>query len=571
MVGNGTVTRDGAHLFEKLPDPLLLARIVANAQQDMQFNTGWLIPPWGLNRFPGARWGEGCGPGRVNLAEECGYPTDQEMDATWFKNLYNRYGLAARVVDIWPDECWAAYPDLNDSAEPGITPWKESWDDLVNNKLIFHYLHRIDRLSRLCQYGILFLGLDDGGKLSDPPRGIDRDTGERLPGFNRKYKLNYLMPFDQTLVRVSSMEKNKYSPRYNRPKYYHIQFNTTNLGVGPDGAQPADGPVLIENKVHWTRVLHVADNLQNSEIFGIPSLYTVANYLHDAHKVAGSSAEMFYKGGFPGYAFETYPDLAGEATIDDDSLNDQMELYQRRLKRYLATVGGRWNSLQPQVANPDKHLEWYIKLICMAIGVPARIFMGSEAGHLASMKDDDAWRTRCNGRQTKYLEPKMIRPLIDRLTVFGVLPKTRNVYCNWRDLRAMSDKDRVDIALKKAQTLMQYKQGNVEQIFPIRLFLTMVLNLTEEEADAVEAELAKNPPPEPMEMQLAKLNAQQKAAAAGPAGGGRTGNPSKAQVGKPADSNPEGTPTRAKPGSAARRLAVHQARTPPSGWTKSSG
>lgn len=563
---NGMPTH-GAHLF--LPRPVDLSggdgffrqlyqqnrKLYANSSQ------AFSLPPWGPSRFPLG----GHRRHAADLDSECGYPTEGELSASWYKQAYSRWGIASRVVNIWPDECWAEYPDVYETPDPGETKFEKDWNEIVLRCKLYHYLHRADRLSRIGQFCALFLGLDDGGRLDQAPVGINPDTGERMSGFSRKYKLNFVRAFDQTLVRVSNSDKNRYSPRYGEPRRYYIQFSANAVGGPGFDAATTDMPT-IENRVHWTRIIHVADAelKQSSEIYAVPAMMPVANYLHDVRKVAGSSAEMFYKGGFPGYAFQTNPDLgSGDTEIQAADLREQIELYQNNLQRYLFNIGGTWNSLQPQVANPDKHLEWYVKLVCLAINVPARIFMGSEAGHLASQKDDDAWRTRCRGRQVRYLEPFLVRPLVERLSILGCVPKPKKVICDWKDLRALSEKDRVDIALKKTQALMQYVSGNVEQKFPFNLFLSMVLNLTEDQVEAVEGELAKNPPDEPMEMKLARMTMQaklQQAKQQKSMGGIRKGNAPKAAAGRPAG-RVQGNPKSAsKPGSAGRRAKVNSRR-----------
>lgn len=558
--GNGTGL-GGAHLFNRrdpsvsVSDTASLLKFIANNQQ-------YLIPPWGLSRFG---WGGRPRPA-VSLDQEFGYPDQGEIDANWYKTAYSRWGIATRVINVWPDECWAVYPDIYDSEAPGRTPWDEAWADLLEQTQLLHYLHRVDRLSRVGQFGVLFLGLDDGGRLDRAPAGINPDTGQLMnPNKKPKYKLNFVRAYDQTLVRVSSSEKDKHNRRYGQPKTYYIQFSQGAIS-GPSGMSDPNqkGQSFVENRVHWTRVVHVFDNRQTSEIYGVPALLPVANLLHDIRKVSGSAAEMFFKGGFPGYSFKTNPDIAaGDTDIDFEALAEQMHLYQNRLQRFLATVGGEWQSLQPQVANPDKHLEWFIKQVCMTIDVPMRIFMGSEAGHMASMKDDDAWRTRCGGRQMRYLDPWVIDPVLQRLTLYGALPppKNKRLTKRWKDLRALSEKERTDVALKKAQTLMQFFSSNCDQKFATRLFLTMIFGLTEEEADAAEAELKKNPPPEPMEMKLAKMDAANKQAMAKQKsmGGTRKGNTPKAPAGRPSGGT-QGSKPASKPGSAGKRQAVHNSR-----------
>lgn len=498
--------------------------------------------------FPFSRTASNRNKNERELAVECGYAEDSDLTSQWYYQSYKRWGISARVVDLWPDECWAVYPEIYETEDKDQTPFEKVLTAVARKTLAFHYLHRIDRLSGIGQFGILLLGLDDGGDLSTAPPGINPITGERKPDATNVANLNYIRAFDQTLVKVQKFDSDFRSPRYGFPTVYSIQFesvnNTDNDNVGGVNPPTASTPRGTQ-KIHWTRIIHVADNCMASEIFGVPRQRPVADYLHDIRKVAGSSAEMFFKGGFPGYAFEAYPDQAGDPSTSDEEIAEQMLKYQRGFQRYLSSFQGKWNSLQPQVANPDKHLDWYVTMICATIGVPKRIFLGSESGQLASTQDDTVWRARCTARQKVYLEPKLLRPFVDRLIALGVLPKPQleDYTVQWRDLRALSDKERAEIALKKLQALMQYTTGNVGQVIPVRSLLTLIMGMTEEEADAVQKELKANPfkpyipPVQAVPGGSASTPPSGKSPGSSskskPGGGARKGNAPKAKVGKP--------------------------------------
>ncbi len=491
----------------------------------------------------GGRWG--LGRNRRNaifdLDAECGYESAPVI--LYYHTLYARGGIAARVVDLWPDESWAAYPELYERESPGRTTFERAWDELRNRVLPWHYLHRADKLSGIGHFGVILLGFDDGAPLSSPAPNIDELTGGSKSGDLKPCKLLYMRTFDEYLARVSKSEKDVFSPRYGQPLTYNINF------PNPQISGPGFGNYL-ESQVHWTRIIHLADNRQSSEVWGVPRMRPVLNYLHDIRKVCGGSAEMFLKGGFPGYAFETYPDIAGEAAVKQSEVQKQIEEYSRGFQRYLATVGGSWKSLSVQVANPKNHIEQYVSLLCATIGVPTSIFLGREQGHLASTQDAGAWKDRLRGRQVNYLEPMVVRPFIERLMSVGVLPRVDSYNISWRDLRALSDKDRADVALKQIQALMQYVTGDVNQIVPPRLMLTMLMGFTEAQAEAIEEELVKNPPPPPV---VPGPGATQ--------GGGRKGNPNANPVGRPANTPPEGESRSLPNGSAGRRAGVHARRS----------
>ena len=206
----------------------------------------------------------------------------------------------------------------------------------------------------------------------------------------------------------------------------------------------------------------------------------------DCRKILSSSAEMFYKGGFPGYSFETHPNIE-DPEIDRKFLKEQVFRYMQGLQRYMALEGMTAKSLTPQIADPTSHMLNQLNTICLTLGVPLRIFMGSEQAHLASTQDAQNWNRRLAGRQNRYLTPCVIRPLINRLMGLGVLPRILKYFVEWKDMNALSDKDKADVSMKKSQAMMAYVSSGSETIMSPYHFFTFILGMTEAEADAVVA------------------------------------------------------------------------------------
>jgi uncharacterized protein len=465
-------------------------------------------------------WAPGLDPPERDLDRECGYPTNPDIG--YYKLLYDRVGVAGRTVNIWPDECLAGHPDLAENLKKRKTSFERRAEEVIDQTLLWHYVQRADRLSGIGQYGVLLLGLDDGRDLSETAEGF-RPNGTPDPNFEGQRDLLFLRAFDQSLVRVGGWETDPASPRYGMPTNYLVNFASPEVV----SSVTTSGVPYNEQEVHWTRAVHLADCRQSSEVIGYSRMHAVLNDILNVRKVGGASAEMFWKGGFPGYQFKTNPDLAID--LDENALAEEVDAYVNGLKRYMTAVSGEWASLAPQVADPSKTLLQHFTLLCAGIQVPLRVFLGTESGHLASTQDAIAWKGRVGNRRLNYVEPMVVRPLVDRLQALGVLPRVKKYILTWPDLLAMSDKDRMDVALKQVQALFQYVQGRVNQVMPHRILLTQVLGYSEAMADAVEAELAAGGGP--------KI---EPANTAGAQSGGRLGNPSADDTGRPPGGPPEG-------------------------------
>jgi hypothetical protein len=267
---------------------------------------------------------------------------------------------------------------------------------------------------------------------------------------------------------------------------YSVKFTDVANGTGQVST-------TTEQKIHWTRVVHVADNRKSSEVYGTPRLEPVLNRIYDLRKILSGSGEMFWKGAFPGYSFDAYPELAGSVTLDLESLQEEFAKYQNGLQRFLTGEAGKWNSLAPQIGDPSKHVEEQLRVIAMSIRTPYRIFLGSEAGHLASEQDAKTWNGRRRGRQLLYLDPMLVRPVVDRFINLGVLPPpgSKRFFTHWPDQAAMSDKDKAEVSLKKAQALMAYVTGGIEAIMPVEEFFTNVMGTSVEVAQSLSTAAAK--------------------------------------------------------------------------------
>lgn len=406
-------------------------------------------------------------PGK-DINFECGYP--DTIEVTDYKRLYKRNGVAKRVVKILPEESWAIPPVIFETEDSEDTEFEKTWKLLQEERKLFHYLQRIDVLSGIGEFGVLLLGINDSKRLEEPVEGINEITGESIG--QSKYELMYLKPFDQTTVVVKTKELSVFSPRYGFPKTYSIEF---------EGTGSSKNVVTI---VHWTRLLHIADGREMSETYGTPRMECVYNRLLDIRKILGGSGEMFWKGGFPGLAFESNPE-PGDAAIDLDSLKDQMESYMNGLQRYLAMEGMTVKSLAPQVAGPKEHTDTNMRNIAISLGIPYRIFFGTEESKLASVQDSKTWNKRISQRQENYVSPFIIRPLIDRLMAFGVLPEVKYTI-DWPDLNAPTDEDKAKVSSILTEALAKYVGGGVDALIPPMEYLTVILGMTQEEAEAIE-------------------------------------------------------------------------------------
>lgn len=410
-----------------------------------------------------------------DIDTECGYP--QTISAEHYRYMYDREGIAARVVSVYPEECWAVDPNVYDVEDPEESDFKKALKEFDRKFNLWSVLQQADEVSGIGQFGVLLIGLGDGEEdLTRPVRGID-DWG-KATGKSKETEVLFLRPFDETLVSIKDWEDRRDNPRYGHPTVYTItQVDMNNLGSDTH-------PPMEDIDVHWTRVIHIADNRKSSPVFGRPRMRPVYNRLYDLRKIVSGSGEMFWKGALPGYALE----VDSEATFDPEEAREEVAKYFDSLQRYMALRGISAKSLAPQVADPSDHFEVQVTSICITIGVPKRVFMGSEQAHQASTQDTKRWNGRLARRQRRYLTPCLIRPVIDRLVAFGALPppKDDEYQADWPDLDTPSDLDKAEVAAKRTEAFAKYTQGGVQELIPEAEYLSMIHEMTDDEVKAIE-------------------------------------------------------------------------------------
>lgn len=417
--------------------------------------------------------GVGLDPQGRNLERECGHP---ELDPTpeQYDRMYRYQTLGRKVVNALPDACHAVEPEVYEDDDPkNLTPFEQDFAEVRRlHPDFWGRCHRADRLSRKNRYGGLLLGVADG-KTPDQPLGRTR-LGPK--------GLLFLKPGSECEFVAQEFET-RTNARTGRPNSYLVQIGD------PDG----DAGTEDEVEVHWSRIVHMADNLDTSDVFGTPAMEPVFNRLLDLRKILGSSAEMFYKGAFPGIAFQTLAELAGRTTMDKASLTEEWTKYHQGLQRFLALDGLEANVLKTALADPTPYALLQVMMIAADIDTPMKVLLGSQNSQVSGQDDTHQWQAKVTARQTDVLTPRYLG-LAARLVEAGVCrPPKRELKVWWPEVNLQSPKDQADTAVKVTQALLQYTTSGAELVFPLPYFLSEVLRLPQHLVEQVVKESGQAP------------------------------------------------------------------------------
>lgn len=425
--------------------------------------------------------------GDRDLYEALGY--NKQLTHNDFITQYDRQDIAKAIIDRPVNATWHGGFEIVESDDPEETQLEKAWNKLYEDLKLRSKFNRLDRLTGLGSYGVLLLGLSDTATSADFVKPV---TGTN-------HTLLYVKPFSGMVTegnaQIESYEEDVNSERYGQPTIYTL--NITNLTT----------KVSSIIRVHWTRVVHVAEGLLESEIEGVPRLEVVYNRLQDLEKIVGASAEMFWRGARPGYAGKLDQDFE-LGTEEKEELQTQVDEYEHNLRRILLLSGIELKDLNPQVSDPTNHVDVQIQMISAVTGIPKRILTGSERGELASSQDRDNWFDLVESRRGEFAEPAIIRPFVDVCIKYGILPPPKDDYTvKWKDLRTPSDKDKAEVGNVRATALKSYASTpQAENIVPPDAFYRFFLGLSPEDIELISemkeealAEEEQNPLPEESE------------------------------------------------------------------------
>lgn len=418
-----------------------------------------------------------------DLYKECGY--SENPSATDLLDMFQRE-LGGRVVDVVPTEAWRLGCELRETEDEDLTDFESAWNKLEKKHNLWHFLERGDVMSGVGSMGVLLLGFDDGKPLDQPVEGVEEfEYSDTAPSQERK--LLFIRVFDETLATISEFETDEQNPRYGMPKLYELTFDA----ISPTASHVGPGRESQKKQVHWTRVVHLADNRTTSELFGLPRQYPVWNRLWDIRKIMGGSGEGYWQASTPGLSLETHPSqLASDVEIDMDATKEQMAEYVDGLRRFLVLDQMSAKTLAPNIPAPDAFVKAHIQLMCATLKVPYRVFVGSEAASMASTQDLTTWYGRMNGRNLHYTGPLVVKPFVRRLIAAGVLPvpmgddggSLGEFDVVFEDLNAPKRADRIEMAARMTEALARYVQAGVESVMPLQEYLTKVFDYTDDEA-----------------------------------------------------------------------------------------
>lgn len=369
-----------------------------------------------------------------------------------YRKRYERGGIAKVLIDRLPEEMWddgvfireADDYDANNLSEYEIESAR-LWERLdIESRCM-----KADKLAGLGTHSAILIGVkeDKSTDLSTP-----------LPRLNGPDDILYLLQFAEDNAKVLSLVKDFQDPRFGRPEIYELKT----AGPSPDGIMLATQVNVTSVKVHWTRIIHVAHGLLESDWIGTPDLKASWNDLESMYKVAWGGPEAAWRRMDMGLQWEMDVDFDWQSEKGKEllsNLKDQILLMRHNQQRDITTSGVKANPLNAPVDKYQSNLESIVKLIGGTHCIPYTLLLGEELGLRAGENNRETLNIVTQGRRKQFGTP-LVRQLQDRLISVNGLPKPRSKDGKYNVVWGVEEELSEE---KKAELAKAYAEANKAQ------------------------------------------------------------------------------------------------------------
>lgn len=359
-----------------------------------------------------------------NIYLDYGYPLDLGFFNFW--NMYRRFGVARRVVELYPDQTW-----LDDPIIEGGGKFLKDLDALNEKAGLWRRLKGLDTRQRVGRYAGLFMRVRDGLSPEMPLEG-------KLSGLET---LVDMVPLYESQLDVSSTQDDALADDFGMPMMY--QFTSGTAGNRNEKAGSSF-------QIHPSRIIIASEDSDNSGIYGIPVLESIYNSLMDLRKVLGGGGEGFYKNASQSIVFDL-KDPASARTNSDllDKFNEQYdEFSQNRSRRAMWTPGMESNVLASNLISPKEFAESLAFDIAAGSNYPSSELFGNQTGRLAGDQDRKGFLSQVQARRVDF-GTDLVTAALDWLIEHGVLPASTYTV-EWPDAMAPSADEKLSNAEKMA-------------------------------------------------------------------------------------------------------------------------
>jgi hypothetical protein len=352
-----------------------------------------------------------------------------------YRQRYERGGIAKTIVERFPMSIWGNGFAVVENPNPKtFTRYERAIADLYERLEVQEKLLRAAILAQLGRYAVIFIGAKG-------------DLETELLRTGNPDDIWHLTPLSEEYADIDTYDDAVTSRRYGKPEFYKLT-----LGINTR--------TLTSRKVHWSRVIHIAEGCLSNDLFGTPVLQAVWNYLDDLDKIVGGGSESTWRRMSPGLLAKLDPDPKRTFTPEQlANMENEIEDYKHGIDDVIKLRGVEIEQLSSSVPNFSTNAHTIMQLISGALSIPFRVLFGAEMGQLASTQDRSNFNDRKAEKILHEADP-VVRSLNQRFIDYGYLPNPRG---GLRAYEVIWPEEEENTELEKAQICEIFARANLAQ------------------------------------------------------------------------------------------------------------
>lgn len=373
--------------------------------------------------------------GNRDIYTTAGYVAQDQVTFDHYWGIYKRGDIGGRIVDMPAKTTWRTPPqvvEMDGEEVKADTKFVQEFNKMAKRLRLWHYLMRVDMLAGIGRYAVLMLGVRNATAQAQVTP---------LVKVSKPEDVIYLGVYHEKNAAIKEWVTDTGDPRYGLPKVYQLKVSSSHQGF-------ANADMMV----HASRVIHVAENVLEDDVFGRPRLERPLNRLFDLDKVAASTGEAYWQAVARILQAKVDPEMEADDALMKD-LDEKLSEMIHDLRRTFHAQGVDLSWLDSKTPDVSQVSDFYFSLIAGATGYPKRILFGSEMGELASSQDQENFYGQINERQEHFAEPTILRAFIDRMIAVTALPKpqTGEYKIVWPTLFEAPEKEKSEVMLNRAR------------------------------------------------------------------------------------------------------------------------
>jgi uncharacterized protein len=335
-------------------------------------------------------------------------------------------------------------------------------EELEKNLFVQQKVQQALIKSRLYGGAIMIMGVDNGAPEEElDPESVGKDS------------LKFLHVVSMINVSVGPLETDVMSPYYELPTWYEVRS-------GPQGS------LTEQVQLHPSRVVRFVgmpppDQMMSGQTWGDSVLQPVNDAVKMCGLVTGSLATLISELKIDIIKIPNMTDIVSTTEGESKMIARFSAANARKsvINTVILDTEEEWERVQANLAGVPEIITTYLQIASGAADIPAGRFLGlpHRGLNVTGEADFRNYYDKLAGEQTTILTPAM--SVLDEVIIRSALgSRPPEIYYEWNSLWQLSDGDKADIALKKAQAYQI--DVNAAQIPPVALANGRVNQLIED-------------------------------------------------------------------------------------------